>query len=341
MNEKFPQNPTSPSTPETLLDHQGYDESPSEIYEYYLEELELTDSDLEGKQILDIGAGSAGFAAGVKEKGINAHVVSVDNDVSLEEKIPHEKESYVVATAQKLPFADNTFDLVVSMYAMPHVAAVSDPKLGTSTGEVIDGIPVRDASRLFDGKYEEERAVSVAQAVRECIRVTKEGGEIRFGGVTMKKAESEFDEEGLPTYPYVIKNTGAMKGLLDGSEGTTRLVKYPTSEDDELFILRKLTEAERPWMSDPTPPGTPIQLASIDIHPEFTEAAKQFTQMAAEIHQAETGEAIPPSEVFGRLLETEGVVDEEGGARFPLGNDPEDPGYFRIPEGYWKLSRGT
>lgn len=259
MTEKFPQKPISPSTPEALLDHHGYNETPSEIYEYYLQKLELTDADIEGKQILDVGAGSAGFAAGVKEKDLGAHVISVDHQITWDEPEPlHEKEAYVIAKAQQLPFADNTFDLVVSVHAIPHVAAVAEPQLGTLTGEVVDGIPVRDAKRMSNGQYEEERAKSVADAVRECIRVTKEGGEIRFGGIVMKKAERDFDEEGLPTFPYVIKNTGAMKGLLDGSEGTTRLIKYPTSKADDLFVLRKLTEAERPWVSDPTLPGTPI-----------------------------------------------------------------------------------
>jgi ubiquinone/menaquinone biosynthesis C-methylase UbiE len=336
MTEKFPS--TSKPEQNNPKDHEGYDETASEIYERYLEELGLSEGDLRDKQILDVGSGTAGFAKAVNERNIGAYVVSVEDNDLREEEPPHTKEGYVRAEAQQLPFADNTFDMVVSVHALPHVAATSKIEWGTRTGETEEGIPVYSGSKADDKKYEQELAASVAQAVRECLRVVKEGGEVRFGGVPVEKPENEFDEAGFPNLPRVIRNLGAMKGFLEGMGDDARLMKYPESDEENLFVLRKLTEAERPWPNSSVPMGTAIKLEGIDIHPEFRDVAKKFAELASDIEEAETGRPMASGEFFGQLLQPQGVVDDEGGARFPLGEGTED--YFRIPAGYWKSNQG-
>lgn len=338
MTEKYRPTPPSEGVParSAPADHEGYSESSDQIFERYLTELNLSEADLANKQILDVGSGSAGFAKAVQDRNIGAYVVSVEDDVRSEEP-SYTKEGYVQARAQQLPFADNTFDMVVSVHAMPHVAALFGP-LGTPIGETLEGLPVRSVTKEDTEKYADERVQSVAQAVRECVRVVKEGGEVRFGGVPVKKPKNEYDEEGFPQYPRVIRNSGAMEGMLEGMEDIARFVTYPEQDGENLFVLRKLTFAERPWPESSVPSGTSVQLETIDIHPEFKDVSKKFTGLASEIVEEETGKRIPPNEIFGQLMKSEGVVDAEGGARFPLGDDPDD--FFRIPPGYWRLNLG-
>lgn len=228
--------------------HEGYGEAPSKVYNRYLSVLELQESDIVGKRILDIGAGSAGFAAGAKEKGLDTHIVSVDDNPLTDR--PHTIEGYVRAEAQKLPFADNTFDMVVSVYALPQVAAVGKVKSHDQRS------------------YEKAVTASTAHAVRECIRVVKEGGEIRFGGVPVVRNENTLDDEGFPLPPFRIENDAADKGFKEGSEREF-LAKYPDTEKERLYIVRKRHAEERPWETESNTPGAPVHLDEIEIHPEI------------------------------------------------------------------------
>lgn len=118
--------------------------------EYYERNLEINPEHWEGKKILDLGAGVKGaFAEDLKRRGINAEVVSfslhyTDKEISGEQ----EKEIPKIAgNTLNLPFKDNTFDLVVSVLAIPH----------------------------YLNSYEEFEAV-----LKEIKRVLKENGEARF-----------------------------------------------------------------------------------------------------------------------------------------------------------------
>lgn len=111
--------------------------------EEYSRDLNLNPEMLDGKKILDVGSGTRTFAKEVKEVGINAEVISLDPIYSsqelLEEKmrrleghpigklrksfeatnIPDIKRKTVAGVGEKMPFKDETFDLILADYSLP------------------------------------------------------------------------------------------------------------------------------------------------------------------------------------------------------------------------------
>ena len=110
--------------------------------------LGLSFEELKGKMTLDVGVGSGEVSSEGGKKGCT--IIAIDSKPELRandgvlEDIP-----YAVADARRLPFADNTFDYVLS-HAAP-------PTTWTETPEL------------------------VAKTLEEYFRVLKPGGEIRFG----------------------------------------------------------------------------------------------------------------------------------------------------------------
>ncbi|HVM73650.1 MAG TPA: class I SAM-dependent methyltransferase [Candidatus Paceibacterota bacterium] len=110
--------------------------------------LGLSFDDLKGKVTLDVGAGSGEVSAEGEKNGCT--IIAIDAKPELwEEEGIQENIPYAVANARLLPFADNTFDYVLS-HAAP-------PTTWTETPEL------------------------VAKTLEEYIRVLKPDGEVRFG----------------------------------------------------------------------------------------------------------------------------------------------------------------
>lgn len=111
----------------------------------YLLDLGLIWKQLKGKGVLDIGAGSGGFAEVAKIHGVE--VISVDKYLGGMEKhsVPTDIQ-YVVSGADSLPFEDSSFDLVVA----------------------------RAVVHSLDKKQ-------IEVVIKEVKRVLKAGGEFRFG----------------------------------------------------------------------------------------------------------------------------------------------------------------
>lgn len=107
----------------------------------YFDELNLTPERIKGKKILDVGAGMAQFARGVKDLGIDADVYSMDpfysspeekalsmGDVEKKEfyqkfskacDIPEVKNKMIGGIAAQIPFRDEFFDLVIGEWSVP------------------------------------------------------------------------------------------------------------------------------------------------------------------------------------------------------------------------------
>lgn len=97
-------------------------------FEAYLRDLHLVEQDLDGKMILDIGAGGRGFAKGAGKEGVDASIVSLDphyanmgvyESIIMKESNPQVDSLTVAGKGESLPFADNSFDLIIANYSMP------------------------------------------------------------------------------------------------------------------------------------------------------------------------------------------------------------------------------
>lgn len=88
--------------------------------------LNLTEQELENADILDLGAGvSEQFKHGLEEKKIKARVFSVNPMAGPETRKAKAvrsmsgKEKVIAAVAQDLPFKNKSFDLIISLAAIP------------------------------------------------------------------------------------------------------------------------------------------------------------------------------------------------------------------------------
>ena len=102
---------------------------------------------------------------------------------------------------------------------------------------------------------------------------------------------------------------------------------------------KKVANKQEHWDMVSIAPGSKVELSSIELHPELQEAAKGFAGLVSSIEAKETGGVLRTEEVFGRLMDSAGTVDEEGGIRFSLTEDGEELGSFNIPAGYWRYTQ--
>lgn len=117
-----------------------------------LEAMGLNWEDLQGKKVLEIGAGLAELAQAAKKRGID--VASLEKNPAIWEEegdIPMDIE-YIVGDATTLPFADESLDLIISKAAPPTISQTQE---------------------------------EVSRTLAEAMRVLKEGGVFRFGPARM------------------------------------------------------------------------------------------------------------------------------------------------------------
>lgn len=117
--------------------------------EEYMHSLGLKEEEIKGEKILDVGAGTGNFAKWAKENSV-AEVVAVESSWG-KTKTPHVspeiKDIGVAASWKGLPFKNESFDRVVSVFAFP----------------------------LWTRNWEE-----VETGLREMIRIVKKGGHINL-----------------------------------------------------------------------------------------------------------------------------------------------------------------
>lgn len=107
--------------PENLIiPEQQREQSASEI----LADLDLKLEDLRGKNVLDIGAGNAKIAKAANKQG--AKVFSLEHDLDFVRKefsdFSEKDANYVQAKADKMPFKDESFDLLISHGGPPNIS---------------------------------------------------------------------------------------------------------------------------------------------------------------------------------------------------------------------------
>ena len=128
------------------------EESKESLVETNLSDLGLTLDDLEGKKVLDVGAGPALVGEAARERGVD--ITSLDADPAQWTQGPTSVDipevPYVQGQAERMPFPDETFDLIIDRAGPLNADAIN------TEGYV---------QRVFT----------------EAMRVLKTGGELRFG----------------------------------------------------------------------------------------------------------------------------------------------------------------
>lgn len=192
-------------------------------YYRYLQELGLTTDEIRDKSILDVGSGSADFAAFAKKMDISARRYSVDVQDGQVNHPFRERERAVVADGMHLPFADGSMDMVVSTSALPNELMGS----GSESEEVLQ--------QRFE------------QFLLEQLRVLKPGGELRLGNVFSDldmNSESDFHNRRMGLFHKAWISAIDQVTEKSGSK-TKRLETIRVHEDvdpdmkDTLYIVEK------------------------------------------------------------------------------------------------------
>lgn len=180
----------------------------NERAEYILETLGLHWEDLQGKHVLDLGAGNAELARAATQRGIDT-IQSIDLNPSMQDPTVEKLDLYQKADAAALPFPDESFDLVVSHAAPP---------------------------TLIDAN----NAPAIVAIVHEALRVLKPGGEFRFGpDFTLRTAD--------PAYETPEHIEGIMKQYFPSAERTfIRTDGRDSHVDVYVFSLHKPLANETP-----------------------------------------------------------------------------------------------
>ena len=103
-------------------------------FDLYCHDLDLEKYSFKGKKVLDIGAGNSDFVDESKKRGASAWGVDLPNWIKWIKKNYTEKlhlSSHIGATGEKLPFKDNSMDLVVSNSFLDHAEDMHSLKILT------------------------------------------------------------------------------------------------------------------------------------------------------------------------------------------------------------------
>jgi len=203
-------------------------------FEGYLQWLGLEEEDLMGKKILDIGSGLNQFAEDIKNKNLNIDVISLDLFYSLsqkererlfkdrhsEETFPETKEKLdilaehgregklIAGLAEELPFKDESFDMVFSLFAMPAYAE-SDEQVKKFVSEVQRVLKKGGSARIYPSDYGGNRG----------YEYKGKGGNLRqdFAENVKQANIQEISEKEMPRVTVITKH-GETQDFAEGAK---------------------------------------------------------------------------------------------------------------------------
>jgi len=199
--------------------------------EEYCRHLDFNPQDLSGKRVLDLGCDTGMFADDCKDAELGAFIVSLDPNVlheimggwySMQADV-YKERNFAVGAAPNLPFRDGTFDIVLSLFAVPwlHVFSYDEAELVLPT--------IRDIARILapDG---EARILPAGLANLDSYSDSP-------GGRSMLAKDVEFMElvdSALQTLTTSVHATRTpvrvVRHLADTSEATLSLLRLTKQE---------------------------------------------------------------------------------------------------------------
>ena len=175
-----------------------------ELYEWFLQ---LTDADLIGKHILDLDSGSRNdFAEEAEKKLQNTKVTSFDFSFNKKDK-KIKKQDRVAGLFTQLPFANDSFDMILSNTAMP---------------------------------FYMHNKVQLTAAFKEVIRVLKKGGTAHLGPITYTDI---IDTDPQKT----TEQTHRQHSYEESKKLFENILNDLKPQVEFTFIPKKEIEPSRPW----------------------------------------------------------------------------------------------
>ena len=171
-----------------------------EIFQRYVEDLDLKPEDFDGK-ILDVGAGGAEFAKWAREHNVSSEIYSLEPSDDIKDS-----STGVKGRAEKLPFRDNEFDLIVSNCAIPNIFLGGDKatvkkqikdSLTEFVGVAKDGGEIRLGKILKGDLYESQR--DFTEALDEVLEELREKQNLTIEEIPTNQDTYEYDELGNKT----------------------------------------------------------------------------------------------------------------------------------------------
>lgn len=179
--------------------------SDEEFFRHYAADMDLSAEDLK-KKILDVGSGSGKFAKWTHEHDINSHIYSLEPIENL-----HEKSKGVRGMVEQMPFKNEEFDIVISNGAIPMIFAGS--------------------------QYSGMREDKMREGIKEMLRVTKKGGEVRMWPIVNGEVH-EWDRE--------VRNS--LNIILEELRNKERVIIEEIQKED---LVHKWDEKRNPTTKEP------------------------------------------------------------------------------------------
>ncbi len=169
----------------------------------YFDDLELRPELLQNKTALDLGSNEHFFDEYCKEK-YNTHFVALDNEGI---KLGAKHAMGIISDAKQLPFKDESFDLIISHAAMPHI--------------LIDFEKEMIEKGILTKKTEKALTQSLLEFFREVYRTVKQKGQIRLSTFCIKEeymTKLSKDKRKSLLYQYQLLRIKLMKVALETLE---------------------------------------------------------------------------------------------------------------------------